>query len=169
MRRTGYVADATQFIRGLSPLHDSGTGSSLGTYGNFEIMPQIGCDFNTCPTRYEDRLRLRKNNTDGMRGLCVSTPCAPPDTARQMHPPVTSPSRSTTAFRWRQPQRVVLPLSASRSLPEAPPSLFSIYPTTCRIASRVVRWTSTRTMGASRSADTGALGALTETILHTVI
>ena len=66
MRRTGYVADATQFIRGLSPLHDSGTGSSLGTYGNFEIMPQIGCDFNTCPTRYEDRLRLRKNNTDGI-------------------------------------------------------------------------------------------------------
>ncbi|KZV68558.1 glycoside hydrolase family 92 protein [Peniophora sp. CONT] len=60
----GYVADATQFIRGLSPLHDSGTGSSLGTYGNFEIMPQIGCTFDSCPTRYEDRLRLRKNNTD---------------------------------------------------------------------------------------------------------
>ena len=27
---TGYVADNTQKIRGLSPLHDSGTGSSLG-------------------------------------------------------------------------------------------------------------------------------------------
>ena len=26
----GYVADNTQKIRGLSPLHDSGTGSSLG-------------------------------------------------------------------------------------------------------------------------------------------
>jgi hypothetical protein len=26
----GYVADNTQFIRGFSPLHDSGTGSSLG-------------------------------------------------------------------------------------------------------------------------------------------
>ena len=27
----GYVTDPTQTIRGLSPLHDSGTGSSLGT------------------------------------------------------------------------------------------------------------------------------------------
>ena len=30
----GYVADPTQFIRGLSPLHDSGTGSSLGSHNN---------------------------------------------------------------------------------------------------------------------------------------
>ena len=28
--RSGYVLDPTQKIRGLSPLHDSGTGSSLG-------------------------------------------------------------------------------------------------------------------------------------------
>jgi hypothetical protein len=29
-RSPGYVTDNTQFIRGFSPLHDSGTGSSLG-------------------------------------------------------------------------------------------------------------------------------------------
>jgi len=61
----GYVADNTQFIRGLSPLHDSGTGSSLGTYGNFEIMPvECPSGFESCPTRIADRLRLRKNFTD---------------------------------------------------------------------------------------------------------
>ncbi|KAF9482237.1 glycoside hydrolase family 92 protein [Pholiota conissans] len=61
----GYVTDATQYIRGLSPLHDSGTGSSLGTYGNFEIMPLL-CPggFNTCTTTLAARQRLRKNNTD---------------------------------------------------------------------------------------------------------
>ncbi|KAH8107955.1 glycoside hydrolase family 92 protein [Cristinia sonorae] len=61
----GYVTDATQKIRGLSPLHDSGTGSSLGTYGNFEIMPLV-CPggFDTCTTTLEKRERFRKNNTD---------------------------------------------------------------------------------------------------------
>ncbi|KAH9083636.1 glycoside hydrolase family 92 protein [Lactarius deliciosus] len=61
----GYVADATQFVRGLSPLHDSGTGSSLGTYGNFEIMPLI-CPggFDSCAPNLRGRERLRKNNTD---------------------------------------------------------------------------------------------------------
>ncbi|KIK69222.1 glycoside hydrolase family 92 protein [Collybiopsis luxurians FD-317 M1] len=61
----GYVTDPTQTIRGLSPLHDSGTGSSLGTYGNFEIMPMT-CPggFNTCATRLADRETFRKNNTD---------------------------------------------------------------------------------------------------------
>lgn len=29
-RASGYVTDPTQQIRGLSPMHDSGTGSSLG-------------------------------------------------------------------------------------------------------------------------------------------
>ena len=29
-RPLGYIADPTQFIRGLSPLHDSGTGPALG-------------------------------------------------------------------------------------------------------------------------------------------
>ncbi|TFK44237.1 glycoside hydrolase family 92 protein [Crucibulum laeve] len=61
----GYVTDNTQFVRGLSPLHDSGTGSSLGTYGNFEIMPLM-CPhgFDTCTTTLAARQRLRKNNTD---------------------------------------------------------------------------------------------------------
>ncbi|KAJ6498896.1 glycoside hydrolase family 92 protein [Mycena sanguinolenta] len=61
----GYVTDPTQFIRGLSPLHDSGTGSSLGTYGNFEIMPLL-CPhgFDTCTTSLAARQRLRKKNTD---------------------------------------------------------------------------------------------------------
>ncbi|TFY63838.1 hypothetical protein EVG20_g6155 [Dentipellis fragilis] len=61
----GYVTDNTQFVRGMSPLHDSGTGSSLGTYGNFEIMPLL-CPhgFDTCTTKLAARERLRKNNTD---------------------------------------------------------------------------------------------------------
>ncbi|KAJ7646924.1 glycoside hydrolase family 92 protein [Roridomyces roridus] len=61
----GYVTDPTQSIRGISPLHDSGTGSSLGTYGNFEIMPLL-CPkgFDTCTTRLVTRERKRKNNTD---------------------------------------------------------------------------------------------------------
>lgn len=28
---SGYIADPSQYVRGMSPLHDSGTGSSLGT------------------------------------------------------------------------------------------------------------------------------------------
>ncbi|KAF8513341.1 glycoside hydrolase family 92 protein [Hysterangium stoloniferum] len=61
----GYVVDPTQQVRGLSPLHDSGTGSSLGSYGNFEIMPLL-CPkgFHTCTTTLANRLRLRKKNTD---------------------------------------------------------------------------------------------------------
>ncbi|KAH9176527.1 glycoside hydrolase family 92 protein [Lactarius sanguifluus] len=61
----GYVADTTQLVRGLSPLHDSGTGSSLGTYGNFEVMPLI-CPggFDSCAPNLRGRERLRKNNTD---------------------------------------------------------------------------------------------------------
>lgn len=64
---TGYITDETQKVRGLSPLHDSGTGSSLGTYGNFEIMPLL-CPggFDTCTTTLESREMYRKNNTDGM-------------------------------------------------------------------------------------------------------
>ncbi|TFK53721.1 glycoside hydrolase family 92 protein [Heliocybe sulcata] len=61
----GYIVDPTQTVRGLSPLHDSGTGSSLGTYGNFEIMPLLCPDgFDTCTTRLQDRERYRLNNTD---------------------------------------------------------------------------------------------------------
>ncbi|KAF9264108.1 glycoside hydrolase family 92 protein [Marasmius fiardii PR-910] len=61
----GYVTDPTRLIRGISPLHDSGTGSSLGTYGNFEVMPLLCPNgFETCTTRLSDRQRLRKLNTD---------------------------------------------------------------------------------------------------------
>ncbi|KAJ6521933.1 glycoside hydrolase family 92 protein [Mycena vulgaris] len=61
----GYVTDPTMMIRGLSPMHDSGTGSSLGTYGNFEIMPLLCPDgFDTCHTSLARRERLRKLNTD---------------------------------------------------------------------------------------------------------
>jgi hypothetical protein len=44
MAATGYVADPTQEIRGISPLHDSGTGSSSGSYGNFAVSssPEAG-------------------------------------------------------------------------------------------------------------------------------
>ncbi|KAJ7594497.1 glycoside hydrolase family 92 protein, partial [Mycena floridula] len=61
----GYVADPTQFVRGFSPLHDSGTGSSLGTYGNFEVMPLL-CPhgFDTCTTSLAARQRLRMPKTD---------------------------------------------------------------------------------------------------------
>ena len=63
---SGYISDPTQKARGLSPLHDSGTGSSLGSYGNFEVMPLL-CPggFDTCTTRLTDRERYRKNDTDG--------------------------------------------------------------------------------------------------------
>ncbi|KIJ68131.1 glycoside hydrolase family 92 protein [Hydnomerulius pinastri MD-312] len=61
----GYIADPTQKVRGISPLHDSGTGSSLGTYGNFEVMPLLCPDgFDTCTTTLLARERYRKNNTD---------------------------------------------------------------------------------------------------------
>ncbi|KAI0298528.1 glycoside hydrolase family 92 protein [Russula brevipes] len=61
----GYVTDNTQYVRGLSPLHDSGTGSSLGSYGNFEIMPLI-CPggFYACKPNLAGRERLRMVNTD---------------------------------------------------------------------------------------------------------
>ncbi|OAX37357.1 glycoside hydrolase family 92 protein [Rhizopogon vinicolor AM-OR11-026] len=61
----GYIADPTQKIRGMSPLHDSGTGSSLGSYGNFEVMPLL-CPggFDTCTTRLAARETYRMNDTD---------------------------------------------------------------------------------------------------------
>jgi hypothetical protein len=67
----GYIADPTQKVRGMSPLHDSGTGSSLGTYGNFEVMPLI-CPggFETCTTTLAARERYRMNDTDGTLLLC---------------------------------------------------------------------------------------------------
>jgi hypothetical protein len=80
----GYVTDPTQFIRGISPLHDSGTGSSLGEDFYFKERAHILnfiffrklwqfrnnaitlCrGFNTCTTTLTARQRLRKPNTDG--------------------------------------------------------------------------------------------------------
>ncbi|KAF8318019.1 glycoside hydrolase family 92 protein [Clavulina sp. PMI_390] len=61
----GYITDPTQEIRGISPLHDSGTGSSSGSYGNFEVMPSI-CSggFYSCITNLNNRLKYRKSYTD---------------------------------------------------------------------------------------------------------
>ncbi|KAH9942413.1 glycoside hydrolase family 92 protein [Epithele typhae] len=71
----GYITDPTQTIRGLSPMHDSGTGSSLGTYGNFEIMPMFCPDgFNSCNVTLAERERFRKNHTDdGSPGYFTQT------------------------------------------------------------------------------------------------
>ncbi|KAH9821224.1 glycoside hydrolase family 92 protein [Melampsora americana] len=61
----GYLANSTARIYGLSPLHDSGTGSSLGSYGNFEILPtRCPHGFDSCVTKFNDRLRLRVNGSD---------------------------------------------------------------------------------------------------------
>ncbi|KAG2148635.1 glycoside hydrolase family 92 protein [Suillus bovinus] len=61
----GYNSDPSQKARGISPLHDSGTGSSLGTYGNFEVMPLLcPSGFHTCTTTLEARERYRKNDSD---------------------------------------------------------------------------------------------------------
>lgn len=62
----GYVTDLNGDIRGLSPLHDSGTGSSAGSFGNFESMPVVcpGNDFKKCPTRLDDRKRKRLAGKD---------------------------------------------------------------------------------------------------------
>jgi hypothetical protein len=66
----GYIVDNTEQIRGISPLHDSGTGAGSGSYGNFEVMPLI-CDkgFYGCTTTLNSRLRLRKNKTDSEKML----------------------------------------------------------------------------------------------------
>ncbi|KAG1871275.1 glycoside hydrolase family 92 protein [Suillus subalutaceus] len=61
----GYNSDPSQKARGMSPLHDSGTGSSLGTYGNFEVMPLLcPSGFDTCTTTLQARERYRKNDSD---------------------------------------------------------------------------------------------------------
>ncbi|CDR88300.1 uncharacterized protein SPSC_04127 [Sporisorium scitamineum] len=72
----GYVYPSDQPTRGVSPLHDSGTGSSEGSYGNFCIMPVL-CTANAidaCPTLLDPRKRLRRNNTDhGRPGYFTTT------------------------------------------------------------------------------------------------
>lgn len=62
----GYVSNVTGLVRGMSYLHDSGTGSSSGSYGNFESLP-ISCpgnDFNRCKVLLDDRKRKRKAGRD---------------------------------------------------------------------------------------------------------
>ncbi|GAC93965.1 glycosyl hydrolase [Pseudozyma hubeiensis SY62] len=72
----GYVWPSDQPTRGVSPLHDSGTGSSDGSYGNFCIMPVL-CTNNAidaCPTLLDPRKRLRRNHTDhGRPGYFTTT------------------------------------------------------------------------------------------------
>lgn len=62
----GYITSLTAPIRGLSLLHDSGTGSSLGSFGNFESMPVVcpGNDFSACPTTLDARKRMRLPGKD---------------------------------------------------------------------------------------------------------
>lgn len=66
----GYISNLLAPVRGLSMLHDSGTGSSLGSFGNFESMPVVcpGNDFAACPTTLDARKRLR------MPGMDYATP-----------------------------------------------------------------------------------------------
>lgn len=62
----GYITNTTAPIRGLSLLHDSGTGSSSGSFGNFGSLP-IVCpdnDFDQCTTTLDARKRNRMEGKD---------------------------------------------------------------------------------------------------------
>lgn len=62
----GYITNITAPVRGLSLLHDSGTGSSSGSFGNFGSMPVV-CpdnDFSACPTTLDARKRWRMPGKD---------------------------------------------------------------------------------------------------------
>ncbi|KAK1957315.1 hypothetical protein LY78DRAFT_398103 [Colletotrichum sublineola] len=72
----GYVSESTELMRGVSPLHDSGTGSSAGSYGNFGIMPVVCDSFTDCPTLEQQRSARRVGdgqNDTGFPGY-FSTP-----------------------------------------------------------------------------------------------
>ncbi|KAK2729455.1 glycoside hydrolase family 92 protein [Colletotrichum kahawae] len=74
----GYVSVSTELTRGVSPLHDSGTGSSAGSYGNFCIMPVVCNEFLDCPRLEQPRAQRRVgdgNNDTGFPGY-FSTPLA---------------------------------------------------------------------------------------------
>ncbi|KAF5512168.1 putative secreted glycosidase [Colletotrichum aenigma] len=74
----GYVSVSTELTRGVSPLHDSGTGSSAGSYGNFCIMPVVCKEFLDCPRLEQPRSQRRVgdgNNDTGFPGY-FSTPLA---------------------------------------------------------------------------------------------
>ncbi|OHE99298.1 glycosyl hydrolase [Colletotrichum orchidophilum] len=75
----GYVSESTQLTRGVSPLHDSGTGSSDGSFGQYCIMAVVcGSDFASCPTLEDPRSQRRVGdgaNDTGFPGY-FSTPLA---------------------------------------------------------------------------------------------
>jgi hypothetical protein len=62
----GYNDDLGAPVRGFSILHDSGTGSSSGSFGNNECQPVIctNDDYQLCPVTLDDRKRLRKKGRD---------------------------------------------------------------------------------------------------------
>jgi predicted alpha-1,2-mannosidase len=62
----GYNDDLEAEVRGMSLLHDTGTGSSSGSFGNFESMPVIcdNDDYINCPTSLDHRKRQRRPGTD---------------------------------------------------------------------------------------------------------
>lgn len=62
----GYNDDLEAPVRGFSILHDSGTGSSSGSFGNNECQPVI-CerdDYNSCAVTLDNRSRKRANGKD---------------------------------------------------------------------------------------------------------
>lgn len=62
----GYNDDLQAPVRGMSILHDTGTGSSSGSFGNFETMPVIctNDDYQLCPTTLDNRKRMRAKGKD---------------------------------------------------------------------------------------------------------
>lgn len=61
----GYVSETNETTRGLSPLHDSGTGSADGSFGQFCIMPVVCGGFGTCPV--EETARGQRRDGDGAK------------------------------------------------------------------------------------------------------
>jgi len=67
----GYVSESSELTSGVSPLHDSGTGSADGSFGNFCIMPVTCGAFADCPTLEAPRSQRRigdGNNDTGFPG-----------------------------------------------------------------------------------------------------
>ncbi|KAE8228990.1 hypothetical protein CF326_g6056, partial [Tilletia indica] len=63
---SGYNDDIEAPVRSLGALHDSGTGASHGSFGNFGVMPLICQDgqFDKCTTTVDARKRMRANGKD---------------------------------------------------------------------------------------------------------
>ena len=62
----GYNDDINAPVRGFSILHDTGTGSSSGSFGNFESMPVICShdNYQLCPVTLDSRSRMRAQGKD---------------------------------------------------------------------------------------------------------